>query len=108
MPSGLHLLKTVARSFWEGSGVGHQQPVQFGILKLPTDGVPVTFDVVVPQLEIIRVDLELGGGHHPMGGGIIGTQRENLGGVGGVFNVEVEMDDAVAAQIGGQCFVKNS
>ena len=60
--------------------------------------------IIVPKVEFIRVDLEFGGRHNPVGSGVQGVYRVDVGGVGGVVEMEVKVDEAVATQNGGQGF----
>ena len=86
------------------SSVGLKEPFDVGIFEGPCDGVPMASVGValLVDAELVSVDLEFGGGHDPMGVYVVGVGGVDFDGVGGVFELEVQGDDAVAALLGGE------
>ena len=72
------------------------------IFETPNYSVPMADRVVVPEHEFVVVDLELGGSDNPVRCRIVWVIGINVCRVGGVLQVEVEVDSAVAAQNGRQ------
>lgn len=75
--------------------VGFEEPVM-GVFKFPGDGVPMAVRVVVPEIEVVGVDLELRCCHDPVGGVIGLIHRIDGRGVRCVFKAHIHRDDAVA------------
>ena len=67
-----------------------------GAFEGPGDGVPIAQGVVVPEQEVVGVDLELGGRDNPVGCGVGLVDGIDGRWVGGVFEPDVHGDDAVA------------
>ena len=65
-------------------------------LAYPGDGVPTAVGIGVPQVEVVGVDLELGGGDDPVGSGVVGVHGVDGRGVWGVFKLHSHGDEAVA------------
>ena len=63
---------------------------------IPGDGVPVAVGVGVPEVEVIGIDLELGGGDDPVRGGVVKVHGVDGRGVRRVFHGDVHGDEAVA------------
>ena len=83
-------------ALWTCGTVGLKHPAHLRVFKRPKDGIPDAGTVVVPELEIVGVDLEFGGVHDPMGKDVFGVDGVDFGGVGRVVDAQVEMEDAVA------------
>ena len=58
--------------------------------------------ILLPEIEVVCVDLELGGSHDPVRCDVVRVFWVDIGRVGGVFQIEVKINGAVAAQWGGQ------
>ena len=63
---------------------------------LPCDGVPATERVGIPEVEVVGVNLELGGGDDPVGSSVAEVHGIDGRGMGCVFHFDAHGDDAVA------------